>query len=404
MNRELSVGSSASVFLILAVSLLHCSSSNTNGSNPDASMAQDAAQNTGTDAMQNTNQDAEGMSAPDAVNADADNTGEDAAMTNPDAAMTNPDASSNPDATSSSRWSPEGPGGSTSLRGVSANGYSGSNPPPKVLVVGAGGTVLQSVQGNGQWASVPGFGAADLDAVYLDVAGNAAVAGAHALYAFTDVPPNLNKAWVMLHPNTPETFLGVVFAVLQSGSYVYAAGNGAVWICQTDDSALPCASSSGMLGPISALAEPDDSGVTLAVGAQGAIVANTAGDVRTFSPQQSGTQQGLNAVWADRSSVNNLGIFVVGDQGTILHSTGDGTWTPETSNTTSALYAVYGLLGVGVVYAVGEGGTILVRSNGAWSPESSPTTSTLRGVSGFTNFSGIHYYAVGDNGTILHRQ
>jgi hypothetical protein len=49
----------------------------------------------------------------------------------------------------------------------------------------------------------------------------------------------------------------------------------------------------------------------------------------------------------------------VGTRGTILHWDGSA-WTPETSGTASTLAGVWGFAD-GTAWAVGQGGTILVR-------------------------------------------
>ena len=87
-------------------------------------------------------------------------------------------------------------------------------------------------------------------------------------------------------------------------------------------------------------------------------------------------------------------IFIVGDQGTILHW--DGTaLVPEASGTTANLRGV-ATVGEWVV-AVGEGGALLRREAGVWIVDPPVTTAVLNGV-----YMGVGYVvAVGEQGTIL---
>ena len=92
-------------------------------------------------------------------------------------------------------------------------------------------------------------------------------------------------------------------------------------------------------------------------------------------------------------------VYIVGEAGTILHSTGNGTWTAVSSGVTTVLSDVWGS-GAADIYAVGEAGKILHSLNGTlWTAQTSGTTNTLFG----TWASGANdVYAVGDKGTILH--
>jgi hypothetical protein len=92
-------------------------------------------------------------------------------------------------------------------------------------------------------------------------------------------------------------------------------------------------------------------------------------------------------------------LYAVGAGGAILHSTGNGTWTPQTTCYTRNLNAVWGSSATDI-YAVGDQGEIL-HSHGAgdWNVIPSGTTSNLYGVGG----SSVHdVYAVGAGGTITH--
>jgi hypothetical protein len=88
-------------------------------------------------------------------------------------------------------------------------------------------------------------------------------------------------------------------------------------------------------------------------------------------------------------------VFIVGDQGTILHWDGISL-LPELSGTTANLRGV-SVADSTVAYAVGELGTILSRQNGVWTPAPSPTMAVLNAVLAWNTIA----IAVGEQGTIL---
>jgi hypothetical protein len=104
----------------------------------------------------------------------------------------------------------------------------------------------------------------------------------------------------------------------------------------------------------------------------------------------------LRAVWGSSSS----DVYVVGDNGRILHSSDGTSWEfGETSNTVKNLYAVWGDSS-GDVYAAGDDGTLLRRNGGNWTQQTTLWTSPapfvhLRGLWGE---SGSDFMVVG-NGT-----
>lgn len=97
--------------------------------------------------------------------------------------------------------------------------------------------------------------------------------------------------------------------------------------------------------------------------------------------QTSGTRNTLRGIWGVPVSgeLGSMLVFVVGDQGTILH--GDGRrWSAVPSGTSATLHSVWAANAT-AAWAVGDGGTIL-RWNDAWRPQSSGTAKILRGVHG----------------------
>lgn len=76
----------------------------------------------------------------------------------------------------------------------------------------------------------------------------------------------------------------------------------------------------------------------------------------------------------------------------------DGAWTLEGAFIERDLYGLYGATG-GPLYAVGEGGLILLHSPFGWTEQTSQTDATLRAIDGR---SGQDVWAVGDRGTVRH--
>jgi len=114
-----------------------------------------------------------------------------------------------------------------------------------------------------------------------------------------------------------------------------------------------------------------------------------------FVALKSGTTNGLFQVWAAGGGE----LYVVGDNGTILHSTNSGTsFQQQASGTTNPINAVWGS-GPNDVYAVGAAGTLLHRTGTSWQGLSSGTTHDLYDVWG----SGAgDVFVVGDRGALLH--
>lgn len=103
----------------------------------------------------------------------------------------------------------------------------------------------------------------------------------------------------------------------------------------------------------------------------------------------------LNSVWGADGAV-----FAVGANGTILRSTGNGTWTAQTSGTTQTLNGIWGSPG-GFLYAVGNAGTVLYSNgSGVWQPQTAGTgTMNLYCVWGSAD---NNVYAGGASGAMIH--
>jgi photosystem II stability/assembly factor-like uncharacterized protein/cytoskeletal protein CcmA (bactofilin family) len=114
-----------------------------------------------------------------------------------------------------------------------------------------------------------------------------------------------------------------------------------------------------------------------------------------WATKTSPTSSDLNDVWGYSAS----NVYAVGDGGTILvTSNGGTTWTAMTSNTTRDLNGVWGTA-ANNIYAVGDGGTIMRYNGTAWSAMTSGAAANLNDVWGSAADNVI--YAVGDGGTIV---
>ena len=118
----------------------------------------------------------------------------------------------------------------------------------------------------------------------------------------------------------------------------------------------------------------DDLFVIGSLGPNNALAAGTAGTVLHFD--------GTSWTFANGGTIEALGggtgspsdLFLVGDGGTILHSSDAVTWNAQASGTANDLTAAEEHL-----FAVGAAGTILHYDGTSWSAQSSPTTVPLNG-------------------------
>jgi len=108
----------------------------------------------------------------------------------------------------------------------------------------------------------------------------------------------------------------------------------------------------------------------------------------------------LRGIWSDPSE----GIYVVGDQATILHSSDGATWTRVSIGvvTTEDLWDVHGVINGSdlELFVVGTQGTILHYRDSSWTkvpPPTAPTVMDLKGVWGFKDATSgdTTYYVVG---------
>jgi photosystem II stability/assembly factor-like uncharacterized protein len=135
------------------------------------------------------------------------------------------------------------------------------------------------------------------------------------------------------------------------------------------------------------------------------VVAIAACDRVTSPSLRDGGADTLASLWeqVDAGAVNYNGVagsgpdnvFIVGDQGTILHWDGIAL-SPEDSGTTANLRGV-AVVNETLAYAVGEQGTILHRQDGVWIVDPPIATAVLNAAAASATFA----LAVGEQGTIL---
>jgi hypothetical protein len=137
------------------------------------------------------------------------------------------------------------------------------------------------------------------------------------------------------------------------------------------------------------------------------LVFATAACDRVTSPSiRDGGPDSVAALWenVDAGTVNYNAVagsapenvFIVGDQGTILHWDGV-TLAPEASGTAANLRGV-AVVDETLAYAVGEQGTVLSRQAGVWALLPPLTTAVLNAVWASADYAVV----VGEQGTILH--
>jgi len=126
-----------------------------------------------------------------------------------------------------------------------------------------------------------------------------------------------------------------------------------------------------------------------AVGGNGAAIHFNGTD---WSPIDVGAPAFLEAVWGKASD----DVYTMGLAGRAYHWDGLS-WSPIVLTSTKSVYRIFGV--GGVVWAVGEGGTIHEHTGGGWQPANGGMTRDLNDV--WTASDGQEAFAVGEFGTIL---
>lgn len=107
---------------------------------------------------------------------------------------------------------------------------------------------------------------------------------------------------------------------------------------------------------------------------------------------------GASVPVAVNAVARGVGLYIAVGNGGALYTSPDGaTWTPQASNTTADLLAIYYNSSAARLYAVGAGGVALTSADGVnWTGLATNTTVTLRGLCAYGN--GI--LTVGDSGYV----
>ncbi|MFN0246831.1 MAG: hypothetical protein ACKV2T_07970 [Kofleriaceae bacterium] len=198
--------------------------------------------------------------------------------------------------------------------------------------------------------------------------------------------------WIA-QPSGVSTFLA---AVTGCGTRKWAVGEGGVALRSDNGGAwMPTSSTTTQdLHGIWCHTNPGFAPVAVAVGKAGTLIYQVG---NTWQPRTSGTSEWLRGVWGSGTD----DIFVVGHQGTVLHSTTSASlWGPVTTTFPSGLQFV-GVFGRGRGDATLVG-TELWKQLGAtsFSKDTNPSGQFLSGIAG-TNTGGGEMIAVGTNGAII---
>jgi hypothetical protein len=141
-----------------------------------------------------------------------------------------------------------------------------------------------------------------------------------------------------------------------------------------------------------------NTGYTLyAVGSSGKIWHSDGGN---FVAETSGTNSALYGVWGSGPT----DIYAVGDVGTILHSTGNGTWTQQNSGVSVPLEGISGV-DANQIYVVGDTATLLHKNDAAsmvWDPEKLPDSAQGRACNAVSATASV-VYVVGNAGLIMRK-
>lgn len=210
--------------------------------------------------------------------------------------------------------------------------------------------------------------------------------------------------WHEVSLGTTVDLMGTYFAANQ----VYAVGaGGAAFKFSSSGTPSPAAidcEGAGTLGALGGYLAGVGHDILWAVGQDGSICKFDSASSTAFELESSGTSADLYGVFVDNdSNSGDTTIYAVGTGGTILFSSGDGTWTAQSSGVTTDLYGVFGR--PGDFRAVGDAGVILHSTgDGTWTAEDSGTTELLaRGITLANNTFGVSSYVVGTTGTLLTR-
>lgn len=256
-------------------------------------------------------------------------------------------------------------------------------------VVGDSGAILRTANGGGTWLSTGGISSSMNDVQFINASEGWAVGQSGKILHTSDGGATwLAQDWSGLHlePGVPIPALyGIHFLDAQSG-----------WACGSNSTLLRTADGGvtweDVIPPVQAtyrkIARLDENQGWI-VGSTGVIIATSDGG-QSWLPVNSGTTKNLNNVdvvpGADGPSV-----WVVGDQGTVLHSTDGTNWAPVDLGESVSLNGVDFLpdgrtgwiAGNAVQLVTGENGGLLLRTTdgGAnWERVNGGTSNSLKAI------------------------
>jgi hypothetical protein len=241
-----------------------------------------------------------------------------------------------------------------------------------IYVVGTVGTILQTANDGQTWTQVTD---PNNNNNYYTVTGNGSTAAGTAplgVYALGSEFAWLNGTgnWSVLGTtNTNITTVNLISAYAFYAAPIAVAGadNGTIWGSDTNGNFAQFYTTGWSAVNAMWGFQPSSGGDLFAVGAGGGIAlastsacTTSSGPVTcSFAQQTSGTTQGLNAVYGVQSgSSGPYTYFVVGNSGTILSSSGNGSWAAQTSNTTASLTGVFAATPTNV-FASGADGKVM---------------------------------------------
>jgi len=257
----------------------------------------------------------------------------------------------------------------------------------RLWVVGAGGTILTSLNDGATWAAQSSGTTQNLRAVaFADTTHGWAVGDGGTIVTTGDA----GATWAAQTSGTTQNLRAVAFADATHG---WAVGDGGTILGTVDGGATWMAQGSGTTLALYGVACSGAS-TAWAVGAGGTVVATS--DGTTWTAQSSGTTRDLRGVaFADATHG-----WAVGSGGTIVTtSTGGAAWAAQASHSTRDLSAV-AFADATHGWAIGSAGTILFTANGgaAWTAQSSTTAKDLFALA----FTDVHHgFVAGAGGTIL---
>ncbi len=236
--------------------------------------------------------------------------------------------------------------------------------PLNVLATGSSATILVSTDGGQSFNQVndPNTSGGN----YNVATGNGAGGSGSFLWAIGNDFAMSSGTWTAI---TQTTRYAQMFAAeVLNVPFYFLAGDASGWLYTSNSSGqLSQSYNTGWSGVWGMWGAPPGGAGHYAVGSGGGIVAasscSSGGGPLSCNwgatPQTSGTTQVLLSVYgAQVGTSSSYVLFAVGAGGTILSSTGDGTWTPQTSNTTATLTGVWAASPTNV-FASGYDGTVM---------------------------------------------